>query len=45
MVDGITPMQLAHIASGIAGVNGIGAYRHVRITHIDVRDYKAAWRY
>ena len=45
MVDGITPVRLAHVASTISGVNGVGTYRHVRITHIDVRDYKAAWRY
>lgn len=45
MVDGITPAQLAKAAAQIIGVNGIGTYRHVRITHIDVRDYKAAWRY
>jgi uncharacterized protein YcbK (DUF882 family) len=45
MIDGVTPIHVAHVAAHIAGVNGIGTYRHVRIVHIDVRDYKSAWRY
>jgi hypothetical protein len=44
-VVGVAPEEVARVARTIPGVNGVGAYRHVALTHVDVRDERLAWRW
>jgi hypothetical protein len=44
-VAGVSPGEVARVARKIPGVNGVGTYRRVAVTHIDVRDERFAWRW
>ncbi len=44
-VVGVSPGEVARVARNIPGVNGVGTYRRVAVTHIDVRDERFAWRW
>lgn len=44
-VAGVSPGALAAYARNVPNVNGVGTYRWVSVTHIDVRDEKFAWRW
>lgn len=44
-VVGVSPGEVARVARGIPGVNGVGTYRRVALTHIDVRAERFAWRW
>jgi hypothetical protein len=44
-VVGVSPGEVARVARNIPGVNGVGTYRRVGVTHIDVRAERFAWRW
>ncbi|MDP2358534.1 MAG: D-Ala-D-Ala carboxypeptidase family metallohydrolase [Beijerinckiaceae bacterium] len=44
-VVGVSPGEVARVARNIPGVNGVGTYRRVAVTHIDVRAERFAWRW
>ena len=44
-VVGVSPGEVARVARNIPGVNGVGTYRRVSVTHIDVRAERFAWRW
>lgn len=44
-VPGVDPLEVARVARAIPGVNGVGTYRRVAVTHIDVREERWAWRW
>lgn len=44
-VAGVSPSALASFAKSVPGVNGVGTYRWVAVTHIDTRAERFAWRY
>lgn len=44
-VVGVSPTEVARVARDIPGVNGVGTYRRVSVTHIDVRAERFAWRW
>lgn len=44
-VVGVEPREVARVARTIPGVNGVGTYRHVALTHVDVREERLAWRW
>lgn len=44
-VVGVSPGEVARVARTIPGVNGVGTYRRVAVTHIDVRAERFAWRW
>lgn len=44
-VAGVTPADVAAYARTVPGLNGVGTYRWVSVTHIDVRDERFAWRW
>jgi hypothetical protein len=44
-VVGVSPGEVARVARNIPGVNGVGTYRRVAVTHIDVRQERFAWRW
>ena len=43
--DPMSPADLAAYARTVPGLNGVGSYRRVSVTHIDVRDERFAWRW
>ncbi|MBX9759701.1 MAG: hypothetical protein K2Y29_13080 [Beijerinckiaceae bacterium] len=44
-VVGVSPSEVARVARNIPGVNGVGTYRRVAVTHVDVREERFAWRW
>lgn len=44
-VVGVSPGTVARFAANVPGINGIGTYRRVAVTHIDTRTNRMAWRY
>lgn len=44
-VVGVSPGTVARFAGSVPGINGIGTYRRVAVTHIDTRANRMAWRY
>ena len=44
-VVGVSPGEVARVARTIPGINGVGTYRRVSVTHIDVRAERFAWRW
>ena len=44
-VAGVSPADVAAYARTVPGLNGVGTYRWVSVTHIDVRDERFAWRW
>jgi len=44
-VVGVSPGTVARFAASVPGINGIGTYRRVAVTHIDTRINRMAWRY
>ncbi|HEV2575193.1 MAG TPA: D-Ala-D-Ala carboxypeptidase family metallohydrolase [Beijerinckiaceae bacterium] len=44
-VAGVSPSALASFAKTVPGINGVGTYRWVAVTHIDTRAERFAWRY
>jgi hypothetical protein len=44
-VVGVSPGEVARVARTIPGINGVGTYRRVAVTHIDVRAERFAWRW
>lgn len=44
-VVGVSPGTVARYAANVPGINGIGTYRRVAVTHIDTRINRMAWRY
>ena len=44
-IAGVSPADLAAYARTVPGLNGVGSYRRVSVTHIDVRDERFAWRW
>lgn len=44
-VAGVSPSALATFAKSVPGINGVGTYRWVAVTHIDTRAERFAWRY
>lgn len=44
-VAGVSPGALATFAKTVPGINGVGTYRWVAVTHIDTRAERFAWRY
>lgn len=44
-IAGVAPADLAAYARTVPGLNGVGSYRRVSVTHIDVRDERFAWRW
>jgi hypothetical protein len=44
-IAGVAPSEVARVARNIPGINGVGTYRRVGVTHIDVRAERFAWRW
>lgn len=44
-VVGVSPGEVARVARTMPGVNGVGTYRRVAVTHVDVRQERFAWRW
>ncbi len=44
-VVGVSPGTVANYAANVPGVNGVGTYRRVAVTHIDTRENRMAWRH
>lgn len=44
-VAGVAPTEVARFARTIPGINGVGTYRRVAVTHVDVRAERFAWRW
>ncbi len=44
-IAGVSPKAIAEFARTVPGVNGVGTYRWVAVTHVDVRDERFAWRW
>lgn len=44
-IAGVSPKAVADFARTVPGVNGVGTYRWVAVTHVDVRDERFAWRW
>ncbi len=44
-IVGVSPGTVARYASTVPGINGVGTYRRVAVTHVDIRENKMAWRY
>lgn len=44
-VVGVSPGEVARVARDIPGINGVGTYRRVALTHVDVRAERFAWRW
>jgi hypothetical protein len=44
-IAGVAPAEIAAYARTVPGLNGVGTYRRVAVTHIDVRDERFAWRW
>lgn len=44
-VVGVSPGEVARVARTIPGINGVGTYRRVAVTHVDVRAERFAWRW
>ncbi len=44
-IAGVAPADIAAYARTVPGLNGVGTYRRVAVTHIDVRDERFAWRW
>lgn len=44
-IVGVSPGEVARVARVIPGINGVGTYRRVALTHIDVRAERFAWRW
>ncbi|MFN3889314.1 MAG: D-Ala-D-Ala carboxypeptidase family metallohydrolase [Beijerinckiaceae bacterium] len=44
-VAGVSPGEVARVARTIPGINGVGTYRRVAVTHLDVRAERFAWRW
>jgi hypothetical protein len=44
-VAGVSPADVAAYARTVPGLNGVGTYRWVSVTHIDVRDERFAWKW
>lgn len=44
-IVGVAPADVAAYARTVPGLNGVGTYRRVSLTHIDVRDERFAWRW
>ena len=44
-IAGVSPADIAAYARTVPGLNGVGTYRRVAVTHIDVRDERFAWRW
>lgn len=44
-VVGVSPGTVARYAASVPGVNGVGTYRRVAVTHVDTRENQMAWRY
>jgi hypothetical protein len=44
-IAGVAPADIAAYARTVPGLNGVGTYRRVSVTHIDVRDERFAWRW
>lgn len=44
-IVGVSPADLAAYARTVPGLNGVGTYRRVSVTYIDVRDERFAWRW
>jgi hypothetical protein len=42
-IVGVSPGEVARVAKTIPGINGVGTYRRVAVTHIDVRAERFAW--
>jgi hypothetical protein len=44
-VAGVSPGTVASYAKTVPGVNGVGTYHWVAVTHVDTRAERFAWRY
>jgi hypothetical protein len=44
-IVGVSPGTIARYAASVPGINGVGTYRRVGVTHIDTRDNQMAWRH
>lgn len=44
-VVGVNPGLVARYARSVPGINGVGTYRRVAVTHVDTRANRMAWRY
>ena len=44
-VAGVSPGTVARYARTVPGINGVGTYHWVAVTHIDIRAQHFAWRY
>lgn len=44
-VAGVSPGAVARYAKTVPGVNGVGTYHWVAVTHVDTRAERFAWRY
>lgn len=42
-VAGVPASEVARFARSIPGVNGVGVYRRIGLTHIDVRNERSSW--
>lgn len=42
-VAGVSASAVARFARDIPGVNGVGVYRRIGLTHIDVRNERSSW--
>jgi hypothetical protein len=44
-VAGVSPGTVASYAKTVPGINGVGTYHWVSVTHVDTRAERFAWRY
>ena len=44
-VAGVSPGTVASYAKTVPGINGVGTYHWVAVTHVDTRAERFAWRY